>query len=226
MIWMGSTALLIKKKLMSGYLITLEGVEGAGKSTIAQRLAAWLEEKKIPYLLAREPGGTPAGEAIRQILLNADISLCRETELLLFEAARAQLMTEKILPALALDQVVILDRFIDSTMAYQGYGRGMNREFVDRLNQTVGFNRVPDLTILLDIDVKIGLERAGKVSSLHNNKDRFETEAVAFMEAVRQGFLQIASQAPQRVAVVPVEGGVDAVWGKVRVILENRWSLS
>lgn len=206
---------------MSGLFITIEGIEGAGKSTIAKRLIEWLESQGRECLHTREPGGTHAGEKIREILLNPDIKLSSETELLLFEAARRQIMDEQILPALREGKTVVLDRFYDSTTAYQGYGRGLDLERINQLNMFACQNRKPDITILLDIDVQTGLQRAKNVSG---KEDRFESEKVEFMERIREGFLTLAKQESQRFLVINVEHDIDDVWSQLVKKLEDRLS--
>lgn len=205
---------------MSGTFITIEGIEGAGKSTIAKRLIEWLESQGREYLQTREPGGTQAGEKIREILLNPDIKLTAESELLLFEAARRQIMEEQILPALDEGKTVVLDRFYDSTTAYQGYGRGLDLEWIETLNMHACHNRKPDITILLDIDVHVGLQRAIKVSG---TQDRFESEKVEFMEKVRQGFLTIAEKEPNRFICINVEHEIEVIWTQLSQKLLDRF---
>jgi len=184
---------------MSAYFITLEGIEGAGKSTVCTAIANWFEQQGINHLCTREPGGTPGSEAIRNVLLGSDVPLCPEAELLLMQAARAQLMREVILPALDNGQTVLLDRHCDSTLAYQGYGRGIPIEAIHPLNRFATEGRAPDLTLLLDIDVKTGLERSRKVSV---TPDRFESETIDFMQRVRDGFLSLADEEPARFVVL------------------------
>lgn len=204
---------------MSGTFITIEGIEGAGKSTIAKRVIEWLESQGRECLHTREPGGTQAGEKIREILLNPDIKLTPESELLLFEAARRQIMEELILPALEDDKTVVLDRFYDSTTAYQGYGRGLDLDWIETLNMQACQNRKPDITILLDIDVQTGLQRAKKVSG---SEDRFESEKIEFMEKVRQGFLTIAEKEPQRFISIHVEYDIEEIWNQLSQKLKDR----
>jgi dTMP kinase len=204
---------------MSGTFITIEGIEGAGKSTIAKRLLERLESQGRECLHTREPGGTQAGEKIREILLNPEITLTPESELLLFEAARRQIMEEQILPALNEGKTVVLDRFYDSTTAYQGYGRGLDLEWINQLNLYACHNRKPDITILLDIDVQTGLQRAKNVSG---KDDRFESEKVDFMERIRQGFLAIADNEPQRFVVINVEHEIDEIWSQLVQKLQDR----
>lgn len=177
--------------------ITFEGTEGGGKSTQIRNTAAFLKKNKHKVLLLREPGGTRVSEAIREVLLNpANKGMSAEAELLLYLAARAQLVREKILPALEKGISVILDRFEDSTFAYQGYGRGLsmkNIETVSRLWVRGGLK--PDLTIILDIDPAKGLARGGR-------HDRMEKESMKFHRKVRQGFLSLARKNPKRYGVI------------------------
>ncbi len=208
---------------MSGRLITVEGIEGSGKTTIAKRLVLFFKEKNIPCLYTREPGGTTAGEALRSIILDAEIPLCQESELLLIEAARAQIMREIVFPSLNAGQHVILDRHTDSTMAYQGYGRGMNRETVEQLNSFATQSRTPDLTILLDIDAPTGVARAQKITSQQGLNDRFETENIQFMEKVREGFLEIAQNDPERIILIDSRNDIEKVWEAVEKKITDRW---
>ncbi len=206
---------------MPGFFLTIEGIEGTGKSTIAERTEHWFREKGHSVYRTREPGGTPVGESLRKILLDASHSLCLESELLLMEAARAQLMDEFILPKLASGYTVVLDRHIDSTTAYQGYGRGMDLDLIVKLNRFTCRGRVPDLTLLLDVNVQTGLERAKKITDQENLQDRFESERVEFMQLVRDGFLEIARREPNRISVVSTEEGIEKVWKKIQTLLHR-----
>ena len=184
---------------MTGLFITLEGPEGAGKSTNREYLAERLRERGIEVLLTREPGGTPLAERIRELLLEpSDESMAADTELLLVFAARAQHLQQVIRPALANGCVVLCDRFTDATYAYQGGGRGLSIERIAQLEQFVQGELRPDLTLIFDLPVEIGLARAAARGRL----DRFEQEGRGFFEAVRQAYLQRAAQAPQRYRVL------------------------
>lgn len=184
---------------MTGLFITLEGPEGAGKSTNREYLAERLRERGIDVLLTREPGGTPLAERIRELLLEpSDESMAADTELLLVFAARAQHLQQVIRPALANGCVVLCDRFTDATYAYQGGGRGLSIERIAQLEQFVQGELRPDLTLIFDLPVEIGLARAAARGCL----DRFEQEGRGFFEAVRQAYLQRAAQAPQRYRVL------------------------
>ncbi len=184
---------------MSGLFITLEGPEGAGKSTNRDYLAACLREQGIEVLLTREPGGTPLAERIRELLLTpSDEVMAADTELLLVFAARAQHLAGVIKPALARGCVVLCDRFTDATYAYQGGGRGLSLERIATLEQFVQGDLRPDLTLVFDLPIEIGLARAAARGRL----DRFEQEGRAFFDAVRQTYLQRAAAAPERYRIV------------------------
>lgn len=184
---------------MSGLFITLEGPEGAGKSTNREYLAAKLRAVGMTVCLTREPGGTPLAERIREILLSpSDEPMAVDTELLLMFAARAQHLARVIEPALARGEVVICDRFTDATYAYQGGGRGVPVDRIAVLEQFVQGARVPDLTLVFDLPVEVGLSRAAARGTL----DRFEQEGQGFFEAVRQCYLQRASSNLARYSVI------------------------
>ncbi|EJO92838.1 thymidylate kinase [Ectopseudomonas mendocina DLHK] len=184
---------------MTGLFITLEGPEGAGKSTNREYLAERLREQGVDVVLTREPGGTPLAERIRELLLDpSDEPMAADTELLLVFAARAQHLQQVIRPALAKGSVVLCDRFTDATYAYQGGGRGLSIERIAQLEQFVQGELRPDLTLIFDLPVEIGLARAAARGRL----DRFEQEGRGFFEAVRQAYLQRAAQAPQRYRVL------------------------
>jgi dTMP kinase len=184
---------------VTGLFITLEGPEGAGKSTNREYLAERLREQGVDVVLTREPGGTPLAERIRELLLDpSDEPMAADTELLLVFAARAQHLQQVIRPALAKGCVVLCDRFTDATYAYQGGGRGLSIERIAQLEQFVQGELRPDLTLIFDLPVEVGLARAAARGRL----DRFEQEGRGFFEAVRQAYLQRAAQAPQRYRVL------------------------
>jgi dTMP kinase len=185
--------------------ITFEGIEGCGKSTQARRLARRLRLRGIPSVLTLEPGGTAIGATIRHILLSSqNRHLSGLTELLLYAADRAQHVEEVIGPALKAAKWVISDRFMDATVAYQGYARGQDMPFIQLLNERATGGLRPDRTFLLDCPVEIGLVRALKREreSQHQGQDRFEQEKKAFHDAVRQGYLTLASREPDRIVVM------------------------
>jgi dTMP kinase len=187
-----------------GFLITLEGIEGSGKTTHARRLFSSLKESGIPCLLTREPGGTPMGEKIRDILLNPESGVIDPlAETFLFEASRREHVKEVINPALHEGKVVICVRFTDSTLAYQGYGRGVPLSYLCYLNDIATEGVMPDLTVLFDVEPEVGLARS--FSHTEEEELRFEKEFLAskeFLFAVRNGYLQLAKESPQRFVVV------------------------
>lgn len=190
---------------MSGKFITLEGPEGSGKSTQAKTLIRRLAGCGIEAVYTREPGGTAIGEAIRDILQHnqAGEAPCERTELLLFEASRNQLVEKVIRPHLEKGKWVICDRFIDSTTAYQGYGRGLPVEEIQAINRFSANGIVPDLTLLLDLDVAAGFERiTQRYLALGESADRFEKEDRSFHERVREGYLKLAKEDPKRFRII------------------------
>jgi len=196
-----------------GVFITLDGVEGCGKSTQLKLLEQRLVSAGARVRLLREPGGTVVGEAIRAVLLDPEhLGLDSRAELLLYEASRAQLVAEVIEPALEAGEVVLCDRFYDSTTAYQGYARGLPLDEVARLNAAATGGLAPDLTIVIDVDPQDALERACDASGA---PDRLESEDAAFHERVREGFLAVARAEPERVVVVSGEGSVEVVGERV-----------
>ncbi len=207
---------------MSGLFITLEGPEGAGKSTNRDYLARHLRDRGLDVLLTREPGGTPLAERIRELLLApSDEKMHADTELLLVFAARAQHLAEVIRPALARGAVVLCDRFTDATYAYQGGGRGLGVERIATLERFVQEGLQPDLTLLFDLPVEVGLSRAAARGRL----DRFEQEGQGFFEAVRQAYLDRAKADPQRYCLIdaaqPLPAVQQALDGLVGQIVER-----
>jgi len=191
-----------------GKFITIEGVEGVGKSTNIEQLKLFFDECRINYIVTREPGGTQLGEKVRELLLTvSDETLDETAELLLVFAARAQHVQRVIKPALDVGTWVLCDRFTDATFAYQGAGRGISTESISVLQSLVQQDLRPDLTVILDLDPVIGMERAAKRAAL----DRFELEQIEFFERVRAGYLEIARCEPQRCAVIDANQSVAAV---------------
>ncbi|HCJ27827.1 MAG TPA: dTMP kinase [Pseudomonas sp.] len=193
---------------MTGLFITLEGPEGAGKSTNREYLAQRLRDRGLDVVMTREPGGTPLAERIRDLLLTpADEAMTSDTELLLVFAARAQHLAQVIRPALARGAVVLCDRFTDATYAYQGGGRGLSFQRIEQLEFFVQGGMRPDLTLIFDLPVEIGLSRAAARGRL----DRFEQEGLAFFETVRSTYLDRARQVPQRYRVIDAGQSLTAV---------------
>jgi dTMP kinase len=201
---------------VSGLFITLEGPEGAGKSTNREYLAEHLRAQGVDVVLTREPGGTPLAERIRELLLApSDEKMDADAELLLVFAARAQHLAEVIRPALARGAVVLCDRFTDATYAYQGGGRGLSLERIATLEQFVQGDLRPDLTLVFDLPVEIGLSRAAARGRL----DRFEQEGQAFFEAVRQAYLARAQAAPQQYTLIDASQSLAQVQQALDVLL-------
>jgi dTMP kinase len=211
---------------MRGTFITLEGPEASGKSTQADRLCRRLEERGYTVARAREPGGTPTGEAIREILQHEATGepICRETEALLFAASRAQLVQGRILPALEEGAVVICDRFADSTTAYQGYGRGFPIEDMHAINRFAINGALPTLTVLLDLDIDTARGRLDRRQrKTGTGPDRIEREDREFHQRVRDGYLALAAQEPDRFLVLDgtrdEEDLAAAIWQRVEQVL-------
>ena len=190
---------------MAAAFITFEGIEGCGKTTQAARSAEFLRQSGMEVILTREPGGTRIGDAIREILLSPkNGEMDPVTELLLYFASRAQHVAEVILPALEAGKVVLCDRFSDATTAYQGYGRGLPLDTIERINTEATGGLAPDLTLLFDLEPEVGLDRVGKraAASGGGSGDRLEQEELDFHRRVRSGYLEIARREPDRVILV------------------------
>ena len=207
---------------MAGFFLTFEGVEGGGKTTQARLLAEALRKRGHTVLVTREPGGTEVGKVLRRLVLEpAGAPLAAEAELLLLLADRAQHVRDVILPGLRDNAVVISDRFLDSTLAYQGYGRGIPLELLHRLNSFVSQACLPDFTVLLDVSVEVGLRRASQ-SRGASEVDRFEAQTHDFHQRVRQGFLAVAREHPGRVCVIDAAQPVDRIHQQiVSTVLER-----
>ena len=203
--------------------ITFEGSEGSGKSTQADRLAARFQRTGIPYVLTREPGGTPIGETIRELLQFAphNSNMTPETELLLFEASRSQLVREVIKPALDGGMCVIADRFLDSTSVYQGAARKLDRETIQHLNAFAVGNCVPDITFVLDVDAATAESR---MQSAPRKADRMEQQPAEFYERVREGYRELAIHEPERVILINGSDPVDAIENLIWRTLRSRFS--
>lgn len=209
---------------MKGMFITFEGIEGSGKSTQIVQLANHLTAQGRDVMLTREPGGTPIGDQVRKILLDAsNTALDPKAELLLYAAARAQHLAERIGAALAEGKIVLCDRFSDATLAYQGYGRGLDRVMISELDRMVTGGMRPDLTFLLDVDAAIGVARArgrNQRSGLQAEA-RFENEEIAFHERVRRGYHELANQEPGRFRIVDASQPITAIQEKLRKIMDG-----
>lgn len=206
---------------MTAKFITIEGTEGVGKTTNIAFIKNWLRAKNIDFKTTREPGGTPLAEEIREILLAPrSESMAAAAELLLMFAGRAQHLNQVILPTLKSGRWVICDRFTDATYAYQGFGRGMDHDLIESLETLVQGDLRPDFTLILDIPVKLGLQRAGQRSS----PDRFEQEEIVFFERVREGYLTLAKRYPQRYHVIDASDSIDHVQSDIASALNDFYS--
>ncbi|MCS7173441.1 MAG: dTMP kinase [Armatimonadetes bacterium] len=208
-----------------GVFLALDGPEGAGKTTQLRRLAERLRSMGVEVVTTREPGGTPLGEAIRALLLDpAFRGICPHAEMLLFAAARAQYTREVVRPALEEGRVVLSDRSVYASLAYQGYARGLGMEVVRCVNEVATGGLYPDLTLLLDVPAEVGLLRVSRARG-EERLDRVEGEDVAFHQRVREGFLRLGREDP-RVRVVPATGRVEEVaariWAEVEPVLRAR----
>jgi dTMP kinase len=204
---------------MKGLFITVEGGEGAGKSTQMQRIANWLSQRGRAVIQTREPGGTRLAETLRSILLDRENDgLSGLAELLLMFASRAQHLEELIRPTLARGDTVLCDRFTDATWAYQGGGRGLPGEQIAALEALVHGDLQPDLTLLLDLPAEEGLRRAAE----RGESDRFESESLLFFERVRSSYLERAGSQPERFAVIDAAPDVDTVWREIETVLAAR----
>jgi dTMP kinase len=206
------------EKRMKGKFITIEGPDGAGKSTQTENLSEFLREKGYKVIVTREPGGTDISEKVREILLDRNnIEMDFKTEVLLYAASRAQLLAEKIKKYIESGYIVISDRFVDSSIAYQGYGRNIDLEYVKTINYNTIKDCIPDLTILLDLPVEEGLKRIKKENLL----DRLESEKIDFHYRVREGFLKIADLEKDRFRVINAADDYDTIYKNVIKAVNN-----
>jgi len=200
--------------MKKGLFITFEGVEGAGKTTQIELLKNELDRRGIEYIVTREPGGTAIGEKIRGVLLDPENKeMNYMTELLLYYASRAQHLYEKINRAKESGKVVICDRYSDSTMAYQGYGRGIDKQLIETLNAVVERGNKPDITFIIDADPEVTLVRAKRKSE--NIGDRLEQESLEFHKRVREGFIAQAKREPERIAVIDGNKSIEEINGDI-----------
>ncbi len=201
---------------MTGVFITFEGSEGSGKSTQIAFAEQYLKQQGQDVLVIREPGGVQISEKIRDVLLDVrNTEMTKECEVLLYMAARAQLVEETLRSALTDGRVVLCDRFLDSTMVYQGYGHGMDLAKIRDIGVFATRGLTPDLTLLFDIDTEEGLRRAG------NQKDRIEQRSLTYHRRVRQGYLELAKQEPQRIKVITVDRNKEQIFGEVKKYLDQ-----
>jgi dTMP kinase len=203
--------------MKKGIFITFEGIDASGKTTQVKRTVQYMRRKGFDVLFLREPGGEPISEKIRKILLKSKSSINPVTELLLYLASRSQLIENKIIPALKKKKVVICDRFSDSTLAYQGYGRGLDKNWIKNLNKRATLGVKPDLTLLIDVPLKVYTKRA----KLKKNKDRLEKENLMFYTRIRKGYLEIARQDKKRVKIIDGSGSIKGTWENVKSTIDR-----
>jgi len=203
--------------MKTGKFITLEGIDGAGKSTQLEYVVAWLQERGLPVVVTREPGGTPLGERLRSILLDNATVMHPETEALLMFAARREHLDKVIVPALEAGSCVVSDRFTDASFAYQGGGRGLEWEKIEALESWVQGDLQPDLTLYFDISVELGRQRVDAIKT----RDRFEQEQADFHLEVREAYLKRAQQFPHRIHVIDARQPVEAVRNNVEKSLSD-----
>ena len=201
---------------MENKFISIEGIDGSGKTTQINKLSRWLENKSIPHTVLREPGGAFLCERIRELLLDKNIEINSRSETLLFMAARAQLIEEVIKPDLKDGKFIICDRFIDSTLAYQGYGRKVNLDIINNINRFSTENISPDITFLMDIDLKTSIQRR-----IGENVDRIESEGDKFLSVVRKGYIEICNNNLNRCHIINAEGDENVVFDKIKKILSE-----
>ncbi|MFH2035253.1 MAG: dTMP kinase [Candidatus Zixiibacteriota bacterium] len=207
------------QKKKKGYFITFEGIDGCGKSTQLDLTAKLLKKEGINPLVLREPGSTPLSERVRKILLDKKLTINPLSELLLYESARAELVREIIGPAIENGQIVVCDRFYDSTTAYQGYGRKLDISLIEKLNdETVGKYK-PNLTFLIDVDLKTSLLRRKKEA------DRLEKESKTFFNRVRRGFLETAKSEPKRIIIIDGRQLIEKIFDEIKVIIVKKLKL-
>lgn len=203
-----------------GFLLTVEGVDGSGKSTQIRRLRTYLKRHHLKVTFVREPGGTALSERVRRLLLTpGDTPVTPPSELFLYLAARSQVFAEVIGPALDRGEVVLCDRFTDSTLAYQGYGRGLPVDWLRRLNDLCTGSRRPDLTLFLDVPAAVSAERRGR------RPDRIEREKARFFARVRNGYHEIALQEPRRMVRIDARGSRELVFERIRLVIQRSLKL-
>lgn len=214
---------------MTGHFITFEGPEGAGKTTQVQKMAEIFRAAGREVIVTREPGGTEISTQIRRILLAAENkAMTSRTELLLYAADRAQHVDEKIRPALERGAVVLCDRYVDSTIAYQGFGRGLDLELIRELCRIATAGLMPVLTVLVDLPPEVGMARAVARGSADTGgeKDRIEAEAMDFHHRVREGFLSLAGEEPARVQIVNGDQTIEEIHGDIRAMMVRQGILA
>lgn len=207
---------MASRKKHKGLLITFEGIDGCGKSTQLDLTFKYLKARGKSVVRLREPGSTPSAERIRRLLLDKRVEIGDLAELLLYEAARAEVTEREIIPNLKKGRIVLCDRFFDSTTAYQGHGRKLDLKMVKALHRIAVSGHVPDLTLVFDVTLKVAAMRRGK------NPDRLESQPTAFHRRVRQGFLKVAKAEPRRVKVIDGRPSAEVVFEQVRTYIDRK----
>ncbi len=207
--------------MKKGFLISFEGGEGCGKSTQIKKFTQYLKEQGVDFLLTREPGGTELGEEIRNILLNYKGDISPLTEFFLFCVSRSKLINEVVKPALEEGKVVVMDRYFDSSIAYQGYAGGVDINKIIQTTKFVTDGVEPDLTFLLDLKTEVGMQRKQKDENL-KNFDRIERKSLSFHEKVHDGYLEIAKKFPNRIVVIDASQSPDEVFNNIKEIYQKR----
>ncbi len=197
-----------------GLFITFEGTDGCGKSTQIEKITQYLQSKNLSLVVTRDPGGTDLGKKLREILLGYEGKIYENCELFLYLADRAQHIDEKIIHALKEGKIVLCDRYVDSTVAYQGYARGLDKDKILELNNIVSHGLMPDLTLYFDVDTEIAMQRVGE------NKDRLEAEGVEFHKKVRNGFLDLAKKY-DRIKVINSNQDIESVFNDAKVQIDR-----
>ena len=200
---------------MNGFLVTFEGGEGCGKSTQIKKLSQFLEQEKIPFIVSREPGGTEVGEKIRDILLNMKAEMSSTVEFLLFSASRADHIEKVVKPALESGKIVLLDRFYDSSFVYQGYAGDLNLKDIQNVTELAVKDIKPNLTFLLDLNYEVGMLRKSKDDKLRN-LDRIEQKGESYHKKVRNGYLKLAEQNPDRIVVIDASKTPDEIFEEIK----------
>lgn len=212
--------------MSTGMFITIEGGEGAGKTTLINRLSHTIQEKGVKVLTTREPGGIPIAEQIRSVILDSrNTAMDGKTEALLYAASRRQHLVEKVLPALNNGYMVICDRFVDSSLAYQGYARGLGMEEVWSINRFAIGDLMPHLTVYMDINPELGLARVRNASEQENREvNRLDLEQLSFHQKVREGYLQLAERYTDRIVTVDASRSADEVFCEVLNAVRERFA--
>ncbi len=210
-------------------LITFEGIEGCGKSTQARLLYDWLQEMGNSVLITREPGSTFLGEKLRSILLNQDSGdISALSELFLYLADRSEHVKKVVQPALEQNKIVIIDRYVDSTLVYQGFGRGFDLSFLQQLNSLASSGFWPTITLLLDLSPQEGLKRAEKRNlqkGIQTEEGRFESEEWYFHQNIRKGYLELAKQASERICVLDASDSVESVFANIKEYVQDKLAM-